>query len=209
MEGTDDKRTEPPSRWVTAARRASGVRDNGMGEALRTYYTRYFPVGAVLLLALGSGGSYLLFGDEQTAWQPHLEFGVILTSTGCLVGGLIYNAKRLKPKAELGTVSVLLSLNKPDQEWVKRQIAGKEEPDLEHLAVVRAAAVQMRKVHATWLLILPFYGYVIGTLERWWLVVPACALLFTGAVLLARDFRRQGRFLSRTDGFLSRTEGPG
>ncbi len=200
MEDTGEKRTEPPSRWVTAERRAAGVRDNGMGEALRIYYTRYFPVGAVLLLALGAGGAYLLFRDEGTAWQLHLQFGVILMSTGGLVGGLVYNAKRLKPKADLGTVSVMISLNKTDQDSVKRQIAGKEEPDLEHLVVVRAAAVQMRKGNATFLLILPFYAYLIGTLDTWWLGVPAGAMLLTGAILIVRDFRRQGRFLSTTEG---------
>ncbi len=200
MKGTSDQVTEPPSRWVTAERRAAGIRDNGMGEALRIYYTRHFPVGAVVLLALGAGGAYLLFGDERPAWQTYLQFGVLLTTTGCLVGGLVYNSKRLKPKAELGTVSVLISLNKTDQDSVKRQIAGKEEPDLEHLAVVRAAAVQMRKGNATLLLIVPGYASFLGTLDRWWLVVPACALLLTFAILTARDFRRQGRFLSNTEG---------
>jgi hypothetical protein len=195
------KSEEKPSRWVTAERWAAGTRDNGIGEAVRIYYTRYFPALALLLLAAGTIGSYLLFEDELASWIDHVRTGTLLTATGSLIGGFVYNAKRLKPSVNLGRADTMVALNKADQAWVRRQIAGKEPPDQEHLAVVRAAAVQMRKQTATALLIMPSYLYLLAIASEAGLWAVGGVLLLAGMFLTVRDFRRQGRFLAETDSF--------
>ena len=200
MAGTG-KSEDPPSRWVTAERWAAGTRDNGMGEAVRIYFTRYFPAGALLLLALGAGLSYLLFRDGAVSWLEHLKIGVFLLVTGCMIGGFVYNAKRLKPRVDLGRADVMIALSKGDQTSVRRQIAGKEPPDLEHLAVVRAAAVQMRKQTGTFLLIMPSYLFLVASQNLWWMAAGTGLIMLTGMYLIVRDFRRQGRFLRRTESF--------
>ncbi|WP_159801736.1 hypothetical protein [Arthrobacter zhaoguopingii] len=197
MAGTD-KSEEPPSRWVTAERWAAGTQDHGMGEEIRIYYTRYFPAGALLLLIVGTVGSYLLWG-RQISWFEQLEFGVLLMATGSMIGGLVYNAKRLKLRVDLGRADVAIALNKTDQASVRRQIAGKEPPDQEHLTVVRAAAVQMRKRTGTFLLIMPSYLFLVGSQNLWWMVAGVAIIMLTGMFLIVRDFRRQGRFLQQTE----------
>ncbi len=196
MAGTG-KSENPPSRWVTAERWAAGTRDNGMGEAVRIYYTRYFPALALLLFTLGTGISYLL-GRGQVSWFEHLQIGVLLMATGWLIGGFVYNAKRLKPSVDLGRADVMIALNKTDQASVRRQITGREPPDQEHLTVVRAAAVQMRKQTATTLLIVPFYLAVIVGSSRWWVAGAMAVVLLVMIFFLVCDFRRQGRFLRKT-----------
>jgi hypothetical protein len=193
-------KADPPSRWVTAERWAAGTRDNGMGEAVRIYYTRYFPALALLLLTAGSMVSYLLLGHGDASWVDHVQVGALLVATGCLMGGLVYNAKRLKRTVELGRADAMIALNKTDQASVRRQIAGKEPPDQEHLAVVRAAAVQMRKQTATTVLIMPSYLYLFVVTDEWWLAVTGGVILLACMFLIVLDFRRQGRFLRETAG---------
>lgn len=54
MSGLDDLISESNDRWAEAERRAKGVADHGLGEALKRYYTLYFPVGLVVLVGLGT-----------------------------------------------------------------------------------------------------------------------------------------------------------
>ncbi|RJU02021.1 hypothetical protein D6T65_05225 [Arthrobacter frigidicola] len=169
-----------------------------MGEAVRIYYTRYFPALALLLLALGTGGSYLLWRG-QVSWLEHLRIGVLLMATGCMIGGLVYNAKRLKPRVDLGTADAMIALNRADHASVRRQITGKEPADLEHLTVVRAAAVQVRKQTATNLLITPSFLSLLSTTDQWWFMAIGGTLLLTTLFLTVREFRRQGRFLQETE----------
>ena len=43
-------------------------------------------------------------------WPTFLTFGFLLGFLGALVGGLVYNAKKVVPAAKLGRIDVLLSL---------------------------------------------------------------------------------------------------
>jgi hypothetical protein len=136
-------------------RRAQGIEDNGLGEAVTTYYTRYFPAEFFILVAAATVGATLAFPGTPEKWPTFLTFGFLLGFLGALIGGLIYNAKKVVPAAKLGRIDVLLSLENEEQKQVRRQIAGKAPLDPEHLAVTRAAAVQLRKGLATQLILQP------------------------------------------------------
>ncbi|CAA9277325.1 MAG: hypothetical protein AVDCRST_MAG83-3813 [uncultured Arthrobacter sp.] len=199
MAGTVGKGAERPSSWVAAERRSVPVRDNGIGEALRIYYTRYLLIGIPFLLAVGAAGSYLLFDDGRSRWDLHLFVAVTLMIAGCWIGGWIYKAKRLKPRAELGWGEVLIALNKSDRKSMLRQIAGKDPVDPRRLNVARAVAVQLRESNATMLLYLPVAVAFLSPARRvWWYAIPMGTLLSVFIYTLIRDFRRQGRFLEKT-----------
>lgn len=165
MSGFDSFMAESNDRWAKAARRAQCIADNGLGEALKTYYTLYFPIGLPVLILLGAGGTALFSG---LAWMNplNLQFGFILAALGALFGGLLYNAKKVRPAADLGLVSVTMSLESHEQKHVRRQILGKTKAETEHLEVTRAAAVQQRKNVATQLLILPMLVLVRTKIVR-------------------------------------------
>ena len=129
MAGLDDLRAEANERWAKAERYAQGFADNGMGEALRVYYTRYFPAGVIVYVgALALVGS-LLSGDEPTDWRRVLQAGSFLFALLAAIAGLIYNSKRIKPRAELGrNLSITVALDGDEQKYVKRVINGKEPP---------------------------------------------------------------------------------
>lgn len=203
MAGLDDLTKESHERWAKAERYARGFADNGMGEALRIYYTRYFPIGVLLYIgALALVGS-LLSGDEPAEWGFILQVGALLFALLAAIAGLIYNAKRIKPRAELGrNLSITIALEVDEQKYVKRVISGKEPPpkDPVRLAVARSVAVQNRKNYATNLLVAPMYSYCLGSipgnLTIFWVIIVA---MFVAATLLfVREFRRAGRFLAAT-----------
>ncbi len=203
MAGLDDLRAEATERWAKAARYAQGFADNGMGEALRVYYTRYFPAGVILYVgALALVGS-LLSGGEPTNWRLVLQAGSFLFALLAAIAGLIYNSKRIKPRAELcRNLSITIALNVDEQKYVKRVINGKEPApeDPVRLAVARSVAVQTRRTNATNLLVVPMYSYCLGgvpgNLFIFWAIV---ATLFTLATILStREFRRAGQFLAAT-----------
>ncbi len=199
MAGTVGEGAERPSHWVAAERRSAPVRDNGIGQALRIYYTRYLSIGIPLLLALGAAGSYLLFDDGRNRWDLHLFVAVSLMVVGCWIGGWVYRAKRMKPRVDLGWGEVLIALNKPDRKLLLRQIAGKDPVDPKRLAVARAVAVQLRESNATLLLYLPIAVTFFGPARRvWWYAIPMGVFLCVCVYVLIRDFRRQGRFLEQT-----------
>lgn len=85
MSGIDDLMANSNDRWVQAVRRSQGIADNGLGEALKTYYTRYFPAGFVILAATGTIGGILAFGASD--WQNILVFGFFLAMLGVVIGG--------------------------------------------------------------------------------------------------------------------------
>ncbi|WP_181038499.1 hypothetical protein [Arthrobacter sp. ZGTC131] len=160
MSGMDDLMAESNDRWADAMRRAQGIEDNGLGEAVKTYYTRYFPAGLFILVAAGTMGGILAFRATLAEWASFLMFGFLLAVLGILIGGLVYNAKKVVPAANLGKIDVLLSLESEEQKQVRRQIAGKAPIDPEHLEVTRAAAVQLRKGLATQMLLQPMFPLV-------------------------------------------------
>jgi hypothetical protein len=208
MSGIDDLMAGSNDRWANAVRRAQGIADNGLGEAVKTYYTRYVPAGLVILVGAGTVAGILAFGGALADWEPYLVFGFFLALLGVVIGGLVYNAKKVVPAAQSGRVDVLLSLDSEERKQVRRQIAGQAAIVPEHLAVTRAAAVQLRKGLATQLLLAPLYPLIfipqavhfalLGDNLFGWLMAAAVGVLVIGVVFLVRDFRRAGRFLAHT-----------
>jgi uncharacterized membrane protein len=81
MSGLDDLISESTSRWADADRRAQGIADNGLGEAVKKYYTIYFPAGLVAVAALGSVFAMWAFGPGED-WQTSLLLGFALAGMG-------------------------------------------------------------------------------------------------------------------------------
>ncbi|MFC9772077.1 MULTISPECIES: hypothetical protein [unclassified Pseudarthrobacter] len=208
MNGIDGLMAGSNERWAEAKRRAQGIQDNGLGDALKTYYTRYFPVGLVLSVAAGTVVGALIFPDAPEKGLTFLAFGIVLGAIAVFIGGLIYNAKKVVPAAQVGRIDVLVSLETAERKRVRRQIAGKAPLDQEHLPVIRAAAVQLRKNLATLLLIQPMIPLVFvpqalnfarrGDILFGWAMAIGAAVVVIGLGFLARDFRRAGRFLALT-----------
>jgi len=206
MSGIDDLMAESNDRWASARRRAQGIADNGLGEAVKTYYVFYLPVGFVVLLPIGTIGGMLALGGALADWSSYLLFGFFLALLGALIGGLVYNAKKVRPAAELGRIDVLFSLQEHEQKHVRRQILGKAALDVEHLAVTRGAAVQLRKNLATQLILAPafltaFIPQAVPLLARnpiWWLMALVVCAYAVSLIFLGREFRRAGRFLTWT-----------
>ena len=208
MSGIDDLMAESNERWANARRRSQGIEDNGIGKAVKTYYTRYFPAGLFALIAVVTIVGILAFPRAPEMWPTLLSFGFLLGIVVGFVGGLIYNAKKVAPAASLGKIDVLFSLENEEQKQVRRQIAGKAPIEPDHLVVTRAAAVQLRKGMATQLLLQPLMlcvftaqtlNFALGGDN---LVAVLMATAVVGIVIadgfLIRDFRRTGRFLTRT-----------
>ncbi len=203
MAGLDDPTSEATERWAKAERYAHGFADNGMGEALRVYYTRYFPIGVIVYAAVLALVGPLFAGNEPTDWLFVAQLGISAFGLLAAIAGLICNAKRLKPRVELGkNLFITLSLEKDEQKYVRRVVNGKElaPQDPGRLTVARSFAVQTRKNLATNLLVVPVYSYclayVIEDLSIFWTVLFAVFVVTT--ILLIREFRRAGRFLTAT-----------
>jgi hypothetical protein len=204
MGGIEDPMAESNERWAQATKRAQGLADRGLGEAVKTYYTRFWPGGVFVLVVIGSVVAALAFGGSLGDWPSYLAFGFMLAGLGTMIGGLVFNSKKVVPAADYGNVDVTLSLTSEERKHVRRQIAGKAKVVPEHLAVTRGAAVQMRKALATQLLILPCYPLVfipqaLNSAGRddpfTWVFVVAVFLLMIGTTFVVRDFGRAGRFL--------------
>jgi hypothetical protein len=209
MGGIEDLMAESNERWVQATKRAQGLVDRGLGEAVKTYYTRFWPGGVFVLVVIGSVVAALAFGGSLGDWPSYLAFGFMLAGLGTMIGGLVFNPKKVVPAADYGNVDVTLSLTSEERKHVRRQIAGKTTVVPDHLTVTRGAAVQMRKALATQLLIMPFYPLVFipqalnsaGRDDPFvWVFLVAVFLLMIGMIFVVRDFSRAGRFLRRTAG---------
>jgi hypothetical protein len=204
MSGIDDLLAESHDRWVRATKRAQGIEDLGLGQAIKTYYTRYFPFGVFALMAAGVVAGLVVVADTTPDWATSFAFGSVLVAFGSVIGGLVYNAKKVAPAARLATVDVLFYLNDQERKHIQRQVLGKAALDHEHLAVVRAAAVQLRKGHATQLILAPFSMFLLlSQAANWtvrggplaWIMATAGLAMTIGMLFMGRDFRRAGRFL--------------
>ncbi|MFE4837936.1 hypothetical protein ACFRAU_25040 [Arthrobacter sp. NPDC056691] len=205
MSGINGLPGDGNDRWEQARRRARGLADYGLGQAVRTYYTIYFPVGLAALIVLGAVAAGLTFGDEL-GWPELIGFGFLLAGLGAMAGGLIYNSKRLSPAVEAGRVGVVLSLEDDEKKQIRRELLGKEPVLPEHLVVARGVAVQTRKVLALQLVTLPalplaFIPQVFrADTFLWWLAALAIVFQTLAAVIAVRQFRQAGRFLAQTAG---------
>jgi hypothetical protein len=204
MNEIDDLMPKSNDGWAKATRRARGVADRGLGGALKTYYTRYFPAGMIILVAAGTVGGILAFGGGPGDWPSFLVFGCFLAVLGVAIGGFVYNAKKIVPAADLGKIDVLLSLEDKERKDIRRQVLGKAPIDPDHLVVSRAAAVQLRKNLATQLIWMSVYPFVFipqvirGDGLSSWLMAAGAAVIVTGMMFSVRDFRWAGGFLTRT-----------
>lgn len=191
-------------RWANAARNAQGLADNGMGRAVKAYYAFYFPVAVGALMLTGTLGAALVLGSRPADWPLYATFGLLLAALGALIGGLIYDAKKVRPAAELGTTDVMLWLEGAEQRHVRQQILGKTAVVPEHLGVARGAAVQLRKSQTTKLILAPVLPLafmpqaVPGRSDLWWLMAILIGTQFIAGGFVARDFLRSGRFLTGT-----------
>lgn len=202
MAGLDDLTAGADERWVRAERYARGFADNGMGEALRVYYTRYFPAGVILYAIVVAVIAPLLY-DGPPNWSRVLQGSAALFGLLAAIAGLIYNVKRVKPRAKVGrNLSITIGLEVDEQKYLRRVITGKvpAPQDSVRLAVARSVAVQSRKTQATNLLTVPLYSYCLGglfgDLSFVWMGITAVFLVTT--ILFTREFRRTGRFLATT-----------
>ncbi|MBG0739199.1 hypothetical protein IV500_07310 [Paeniglutamicibacter antarcticus] len=207
MSAIDDLMAQSNDRWASAARKAQGIADNGMGNALRTYFVLYLPIGVVVLITVGTLGGILAFGSGADQWPSNLWFGCFFAALGVMVGGLVYNAKKVAPAAELGRIDLLMSLENVERKRIRRQIYGRASIEPEHLAVTRGAAVQLRKGLATQLLLVPFFPLafipqaVPGHSPFWWFMAIAVVAQAVAVVFLVREFQQTGRFLAHTAGY--------
>lgn len=128
MNGIDGLMPKPDDRWATATRRAQGVADLGLGGALKIYYTLYLPAGAIILVAAGTVLEILAFGGEPPDLESSLVIGWSLAAMGAMIGGLLYNAKRITPAAALGKINVLVSLQDEDRKLVSADLREPPKP---------------------------------------------------------------------------------
>lgn len=208
MSGVDRPLAEANQRWLRAADRARDVEDLGLGPAVKVYYTRFFPVLAFVCLALGAGVGLLTGEGGPPDLLLVLSMGCAFAMLGALVGGLVYNSKRIAPAVQLSSVDVLYVLTDAERKHINRQIAGRAALDHVHLPVVRAGAIQLRKGLATQLVVMPAYAFlIVGQTASLairedlpWL--PGAMLVVGGALaaLLVRDFKRTGRMVALTAG---------
>jgi hypothetical protein len=100
MSGIDDLMAESNDRWAHATRRAQGIEDNGLGEAVKTYFARYFPAG-LFLVVVGTAVAILGLRGPLSAW-PTLALGFLVAVLGAVVGGLAFNSKKVAPRPSRG-----------------------------------------------------------------------------------------------------------
>ncbi|MDO5754516.1 hypothetical protein [Arthrobacter sp.] len=207
MSGIDDLLAESNDRWSRARRNVQDVQDLGLSQALKTYYIRYFPAGVLILVAAGTGVSLLIFGGTLSRWTSYLAFGFALAAGGTVIGGLIYNTKKVSSAARIPRADILYPLESEERKQINRQIAGKSPIDREHLSVTRAGAVQQRKSLATLLLLMPSNLILFTAIAaNWagqedplvWVMLIVVALSTVVILFLVRDFRRTGRLLTTT-----------
>jgi hypothetical protein len=108
MTGLEAFLGQSSDRWAHAHKRAQGVEDNGLGDAVRTYYTRYVPAGLLVLLAAGTIAGMLGVAGSPPDWAAFSVFGILLAALEPSVGD--WSTTRKVPAARPGRVDVLLAL---------------------------------------------------------------------------------------------------
>lgn len=205
MGGLDDLLAESEDRWARAERRAQGVADKGLGKALTTYFSLYLPAAVVLLFIVGAALGMLLFQGGWANAQTYLFAGTMLAGIGAIGAGITYNAKVISSAVEMGRMNVTMSLNADEQKEIRRQILGQVMLRPEHVAVKRAAAVQLRKALATQLIVLaPIleFQFLVQVLNNrnpiGWLSAIIGIAFTVSLIVPVRQFLALGRFLNQT-----------
>lgn len=195
------------ARWAKAAERAEGLKDLGIGDAVRRYFLVNFPLTLVIGLGIGFVIAYLwpdLYGGFV---RSGVSTGLFLGGLAIFVVGTVYGSKKISPKVQrrLG-VDVTLSLTADEVKLVRRQVMGKAPVAVHELPVLRGVAVQIREGLAKQLLTSPglvviFLGQATsrGVSSVW--DVLMIVLLLVIIVLygfLARQYQQTGAFLRST-----------
>ncbi|WP_285242840.1 hypothetical protein [Pseudarthrobacter sp. fls2-241-R2A-127] len=115
MSGLDDLLAESEDRWAKAERRSQGVADKGLGKAVRTYFTLYFPAGMVLLFIIGAVLGMLLFRGEFASARWYVFAGTMLAVIGTIASGITYNSKVIASSVAMGSMNVTMSLHTAEQ----------------------------------------------------------------------------------------------
>lgn len=201
---SDDEET----RWAKAASRSEGLADLGVDGALRKYFLFYLPLGAVALTVLGFGVAALAFGDLDENWLSALGLGISFASLGCMIGGLVYASKAVRPLIQPQRSGVMLYLHPEEQKSLRRQVDGRAPLMPDQLGVARGVAVQLRQGLATQLLVLPglllmYIGQVLNS-GTGGIIRGIQALLFllvlAAACFTGWQYRQTGKFLMQTSG---------
>ena len=191
------------ARWAKAATRADGLRDLGVGAAVRRYFSVNFPL--TVLAALGVGFAIATvwpIGDDFL--QSGVYLGLILAGLGIFVVGLVYANKKVRPMVQPQRIGVTVGLTAEEVKHVRRQVLAKEPIEPDRLSVLRGAAVQIREGLAKQLLTAPglvifflgqtLYRGITSAID----VVMIVLLLGMVALLgnVARQFHQTGAFLT-------------
>ncbi|QHK19264.1 hypothetical protein GU243_05295 [Pseudarthrobacter psychrotolerans] len=135
-----------------------------------------------------------------------LYLGSLLGGLGVFVVGWIYGSKKVSPMVRDHPIGVTLGLTAEEVKHVRRQVLGKEPIDVNHISVLRGAAVQIREGLAKQLLWSPglliyFAGQSLSRGIHSFIDVMMIVLLLGMVVLsglTARQFHQTGLFLTST-----------
>lgn len=195
------------ARWAAARALAVGVSDDGFRQRrsrtvvrLAALVVAAWVLGVVLALVLvpsgGSSGGDHGVSDAQLVGQG--VFTLLAFAVG--ISGFVWARRTGHYVTRWRAVSS--PLDRGERRSVRRQIAGTEQPDQEHLDVVLAAARQGRRatlgvapLHAA--LVLLAVGTAIGSdaLVITMLEMVVSLLFVVAAVQLTVQYQRAGRFI--------------
>lgn len=194
------------SRWTKAASRAQGLTDLGIGAAVRRYFLVHFPLTVLAGLVVGFALAALWPDVAEGFLRSGLYLGSLLGGLGVFVVGWVYGSKKVSPMVRDHPIGVTLGLTAEEVKHVRRQVQGKEPIDVNHISVLRGAAVQIRAGLAKQLLWSPglliyFAGQSLSRGVQSFLDVMMIVLLLGMVVLsalTARQFHQTGLFLTST-----------
>lgn len=194
------------SRWTKAASRAEGLTDLGIGGVVRRYFLVHFPLTVLAALVVGFVLASLWPEVAEGFLRSGLYLGSLLAGLGVFVVGWFYGRKKVSTMVSDHPIGVTVGLTAEEVKHVRRQVVGKEPIDVNHISVLRGAAVQIREGLAKQLLWSPglliyFAGQSLSRGIQSFLDVMMIVLLLGLVVLLgltARQFHQTGLFLTAT-----------
>lgn len=132
------------SRWTKAASRAQGLTDLGIGGAVRRYFLVHFPLRVLAGLVVGFALAALWPDVAEGFLRSGLYLGSLPGGLGVFVVGWVYGSKKVSSMVRDHPIGVTLGLTAEEVKHVRRQVLGKEPIDVNHISVLRGAAVQIR-----------------------------------------------------------------
>lgn len=194
------------ARWAKATSRAEGITDLGVGVAVRTYFSVYFPL--IVLGGLGIGLALASIWPELGGdfFRSGISIGLLLAGLGIFVVGLIYGNKNVRPLVQPQRIGVTVGLTADEVKHVRRQVLAKEPVAVDELPVLRGAAVQIREGLARQLLVAPglvvfFCGQaasreITSVVDVVMIVLLLAMMVLFGFTVL--QFQQTGAFLRTT-----------